>query len=359
MRRAVIIVLLVLATTHCVLSLYYVNRSFLDLHSYAHGTEQEPFQRRFLMVPILRAAESSRLLHEVAARYGQNVPQTEPMSAAKLASLLISLALLNTFGIWTFRASLALSVRHEWLVWTLVIIILYASYAARYEQSLWYPYDIPHLVLFGLGTIFVLCDRPLPFVTIFVFDAPLRETSIFLLPFALLIRWRSKPWLAAFSAGSILWILSRILAYRIYPGVHRWNGLHWYNQIKPWHLPQVFSIVGFLLLPVWMGLRWLETLERRALYGATAMIILTFYFATWNETRAWSEWTVLIAILAAIELERSFAATNTAGFFESSERPHGLAPNEINWTGNGTQRRKGLMRGELPGQPTVDDRIEG
>ncbi len=38
------------------------------------------------------------------------------------------------------------------------------------------------------------------------------------------------------------------------------------------------------------------------------MIFFTFSFATWNETRAWSEWTVLFAILASVEIERSFGS---------------------------------------------------
>jgi thiol:disulfide interchange protein len=79
-------------------------------------------------------------------------------------------------------------------------------------------------------------------------------------------------------------------------------------MIKPWHLPQLFSIAGFLWLPVWLAVRYLSKLERLALYGATAMIVATFYFATWNETRAWSEWSVLFAILASVQLERSFAS---------------------------------------------------
>jgi hypothetical protein len=79
-------------------------------------------------------------------------------------------------------------------------------------------------------------------------------------------------------------------------------------MIKPWHLPQLFSIAGFLWLPVWLGVKVLTRPERLALYAATAMIAFTFFFATWNETRAWSEWTVLFAILAAVQLERTFAA---------------------------------------------------
>lgn len=309
MRRIAAILLLLCATTHCVLSIYYVNTSYLDLHRYAQGTEREPFQRRFLMAPILRWAESNHTLQAAAARYSRNIPQPEPMSAAKLACILLSLVLLNAFGLWTIRASERLSIRHWWLLWALMLAILYASYAARYEQPLWYPYDIPHLVVFGAATVFLLTDRPLPFVIAFAIDAPLRETSIFLIALALLVHFRSKSWRIAVAACSVLWILTRIIADHLYPtGSHQWNGLHWYTMIKPWHLPQLLSIAGFLWLPVWLGVKYLTRQERLALYAATAMIFFTFFFATWNETRAWSEWTVLFAILAAVQLERSFAS---------------------------------------------------
>jgi hypothetical protein len=310
-RRLAAILLLLCATTHCVLSIFYVNTSYLDLHSYAHGLEREPFQRRFLMVPILRWAESNHLLQSVAARYGVFVHQPETMSAAKLACILISLVLLNAFGLWTIRVSRQLSIRNWWLLWALTIAILYASYAARYEQTLWYPYDIPHLVVFGVAIIFIFTDRPAAFTVAFALDAPLRETSIFLIPLALLVHLRSKTWRIAVAVSAAIWAAVHLLALHLYPnGAHSWNGLHWYNEIKPWHLPQLFSIAGFLWLPVWLGSRYLNRREHTALYVATAMVLLTFFFATWNETRAWSEWTVLFALLAAIEMERSFLPLN-------------------------------------------------
>ena len=71
-------------------------------------------------------------------------------------------------------------------------------------------------------------------------------------------------------------------------------------MIKPWYLPQLFSITGFLWLPVWLGWKYFTKQERLALYGATAMIFLRFFFATWNETRAWSEWSVLFVIRATV-----------------------------------------------------------
>lgn len=317
MRRFAAILLLLCATTHCVLSIFNVNTSYLDLGRYAQGTAPEPFQRRFLMVPLLHWAESNHTLQAAAARYGANVPQPEPMSAAKLACILLSLVLLNAFGLWTIRSSASLSIRHQWLLWALLLAILYASYAARYEQALWYPYDIPHLVLFGLATVFVLSNRPLPFVLAFLVDAPIRETSVFLIALALLVHFRSKPWRIAVAASSALWVLTRLLAQHLYPnGPHQWNALHWYTMIKPWHLPQLFSIAGFLWLPVWLGVKYLDRPQRLALYAATASIFFTFFFATWNETRAWSEWSVLFAILAAVQLERAFASP------DSSHLPH-------------------------------------
>ncbi len=306
MRRIAAIVILLCATTHCILSIFYVNTSYLDLHRYALGQEREPFQRRFLMVPLLRWAESSHTLQAGAARYGVNVHQLEPMSAAKLACILLSLLLVNGFGLWSIRVARHLSLRHDWLIWALLLAILYAGYAARYEQPLWYPYDIPHLVVFGVATVFILTGRPLPFVLAFAIDAPLRETSVFLIPVALLAHLRSRPWRIAVAVCSTLWIGSRLLAQHLYPvGAYEWNGLRWYNQIKPWHLPQVVSIAGFLWLPVWLGLKYLTPRERMVLYASTAMIFFTFFFATWNETRAWSEWSILFAILAALELDRS------------------------------------------------------
>jgi len=309
MRRAAMILVLLCATTHCVLSIFYVNTSYLNLHDYASGTAPEPFQRRYLMVPLLHWAEQNPLLQSVARRYGRNVPQAEPMTPAKLVCVLAGLLLLNGFGLWTLRASRQLRLRHVWLLWALLLAILYASYGARYEQSLWYPYDIPHVVLFGLATAWILLDCPLAFACAFLIDAPLRETAIFLIPVALAVHWRSRKWLGTLAFCVAFWGVTRAVAYHLYPnGAHQWNAVRWYSMLKPWHLPQLVSIAGFLWLPVWLGAGYLHRRERMALYGASAMMLVTFFFATWNETRAWSEWSFLFAALAALELERAFRA---------------------------------------------------
>ena len=313
MRRVVTIFLLLCATTHCVLSIFFVNLSYLDLGRYADGLERQPFQRRLLMVPFLHWAQSCAWLQHAAARFTLHLPQYEPMSAAKLACLLLGVLLLNALGLWTLRAAGRLGLRHDWLIWALLLVILYASYAARFEQALWYPYDLPHLVVFGAATLCVLLDEPLAFLACFAVDCALRETSVFLLPLALLLHMRSTTWRVVTAAGLVLWGASQWFGHHLYPlGAHQFNAVPWYRMAAPWHWPQLFSIVGFLWIPVWMARSHLSQTQRLALYAASAMMLLTFWFATWNESRAWSEWSVLFAALAALELEAGFARNRLA-----------------------------------------------
>lgn len=313
MRRFAILFLLLCATTHCVLSIFFVNLSYLDLPQYMAGRDPLPFQRRLLMIPFLRWAQSMHFLNVAAVRWGKFVNLYEPMTAAKLGCMLLSIILMIALGLLTVRASAKLGVRHPWLIWSLLLVILYASYAARYEQPLWYPYDLPHLVFFGAATIFLLTDSPAPFAGCMAVDIFTRETAIFLLAVALLLRIRSAVWRYTLAVLGALWIFSRWLAQHLYPtNVFQANAVPWYRMGAPWHWPQLLSIVGFLWIPVWLGRRYISPLQQRALFGASALMILTFFFATWNETRAWSEWSVLFAVLAAIEIENSFAHQGSA-----------------------------------------------
>jgi hypothetical protein len=75
----------------------------------------------------------------------------------------------------------------------------------------------------------------------------------------------------------------------------------------PWHWPQLLSIVGFLWIPVWLGVRYLPSKLQLVLYASTAAMLFSFFFSTWNETRVWSGWTVVFAILASTELEAKFS----------------------------------------------------
>jgi hypothetical protein len=307
-RRALTTFLLLCATVHCVLSIFFVNLSYLKLSDYAAGISALPFQRRLLMIPYVRWAQSSHLMQAAARRFAKNLNQNEPMTAAKFACMALGIVLLCGLGLFTLRASAKLGLRHRWLLWAMLLVVLYASYAARFEQALWYPYDVPHLVLFGAATLFLLNDEPLPFAAIMAVDVFLRETSVFLIGIAFLVHFRSTRWRVTAVLTAALWGVSRLLGQHLYPAnPFEPNAVPWYRMAAPWHWPQLLSIAGFLWIPVLLGRHYLSPRQRLTLYGATAAMLLTFFFATWNETRAWAEWSVLFAALAALELEAGFA----------------------------------------------------
>jgi hypothetical protein len=314
MRRVVTLFLLLCATTHCVLSIFFVNLSYLDLHQYAAGLSPLPFQRRILMVPFVRWAQSSHLLQLGASRYTKYLNQYEPLTAAKFGCLLLGIVIVNALGLLTIHYARKLKLKHDWLIWALLLVVLYASYAARFEQALWYPYDLPHLAFFGAATLCLLADEPWLFLLFLSVDVFTRETAVYLLFVALLVYHRQKTWRISCAIGLALWIASRFLAQHLYPSnPYALNAVRWYHMAAPWHWPQIFSIVGFLWMPVWLGRRYLLQTQQTVLYGATICMAATFFFATWNETRVWLEWSTLFAALAAIELEAAFATPSNSG----------------------------------------------
>jgi hypothetical protein len=308
MRRVTTLFLLLLATTHCVLSIFFVNLSYLNLPRYAAGLEPLPFQRRLLLIPFVQWAQNSHLLAVGAARFSRVLNQYEPLTAAKFGCMLLGVLLINALGLLSFRFARRLRLRNEWLPWALLLVIVYASYAARFEQALWYPYDLPHLALFGVATLCLLTDEPFLFLMFMAVDVFVRETAIYLLAIAFVARFGSSRWRLVTLLSAAFWIAGNVFARHLYPAsVYNFNAVPWYRMAAPWHWPQVFSIAGFLWLPVLMGRRSLNGLQRVILYGASLCMVLTLFFATWNETRVWMEWSMLFAALAAVEIESCFA----------------------------------------------------
>lgn len=303
-RTTVIACLLVLATAHCVLSIFYTNYSFIDLAAYANGHERMPFQGRVLMSLVLRATQHSHALLKLVPRFTEHVPALETFTVYKLTSLLA--ALISAIGLGTALAlaSRRLGLRRWWLAWALLLIILYASYAARYEQPLWYPYDIPHLAIFGLATIFLFIDAPVAFLGAIMLDSLVRETAVFAIVLAFAMRWSQRTWKTVLVIAAVGWGVVMAVTRYIYRA-NRPVGMPRIEQFRyllPWHLPQFFSVVAFLPIPVLLARRYLPAIHRRGLYAACLLILAAYYFANWVETRAWIEWSTAFAIWAALEL---------------------------------------------------------
>src|SRR5579859_8042463 len=184
-KDLLVLILLLLAGAHCTLAIFYNNVSYINLKMYAAGSERNPFQERVAMIPLLRLAADSPHLQRVAAlldahdrRYpGRTGPDCgEPYTAEKLAcvaigllSMMGALAVLALFGLRRMR-------RVWWMPAALALAMLYVAFAARYEQNLWYPYDLPHMLLFGTASLAILIGRPRLLLLCFALDLPFRET---------------------------------------------------------------------------------------------------------------------------------------------------------------------------------------
>jgi len=302
--------LLGLATIHCVLSFFFVSHSFLRLPLYVSGQEDMPFQGRLLMVYILRATQHSHLLLEMVPRYTHHVPNFEPFTVWKLTTILVSLVFMGVLVLTLAGCAKRIGVSW-WMTWALLLVILYVSVSARYEQALWYPYDLPHTAVFGLATIFLFIDEPWWFLAAVLLDCSIRETALFAVALALAMRYRQRVWQVVAAVASCGWVISRLIVHHLY-GHNPHVGMPYLKQLRyllPWHIPQLFSIVAFLPIPVFLARRYLAPMHRRGLIMALVIMLATFYFANWAETRVWMEWSTAFAIWAAMELTASKAVS--------------------------------------------------
>jgi hypothetical protein len=311
MKNVVICLLLALGGVHCTLSIFYDNEGWLDLPRYAAGAERNPYQERVAMVPLLRLAEKSpriiRWAHWLEQR-DQRLNSHVSVSPEELVSLIVAVGC-----VWAALLVCCFYGRERmpqlwWLPAALMLAILYVSYAARYEHALWFPYDLPHMFLFGTACACLLMESPWWALLFFTLDVPVRETSIYLVPlsFCLTGRRMSRKHVLGLACLSLaIWAAIRIpilYAYRHNPtevGSRVMRNLHALAYPADW--PTLASSIGFLLLPVWLGRRHLNATARAFLWLTIPCLAVSSYFGILIETRIFVEWTIPFALLAATE----------------------------------------------------------
>ncbi len=312
-----ITVLLLLACLHCTRAIFFDNVSWINLRQYAAGTERKPFQERVAMMPVLRIAGSNQWMKTAAAALDREdrhqlgrreLDCAEPFTPEKLASLLVGILCNVVAAAALFYATRTLG-NLQWLAPALFLVILYISYAARYEEAYWYPYDLPHMLLFGLACLCLFRDRLWLFLLFFALDIPMRETSIYLVLLAapfLWSRWKGRSAAIVVCLMAAAWVASRLAVARAFAPNASETGsriiLNLKNLALPLHWPQMASLLGFLLVPVWMGRRWLPPAYRLFLYMMLPCLAVTAWFGIWIESRIALEWTIPLAYLATIEI---------------------------------------------------------
>jgi hypothetical protein len=311
--RYLIYLLLFLASTHCVLSNFFVNFSYLDLAAYQRGAAHNPYQERVAMMPLLREAHNSAFAQNFAAKL-RKILRVHPHSAFRdvsseqLASMvtgLVSVYFAVAFAVWYGRRRFA---RLWWMPAVIILAMLYVTQAARYESAVWFPYDLPQMAVFGIASVLILEGWwPAAFV-LFLIDIPIRETSIYLASIAAAVAFSRRQWkqtIALPIAMFACWLLFRIPIHHMFAHNPNELGVDLYSKrqdlLNPVHWPQVASAYGFMLLPLLLGRRYLSREQQIFMVGALPCLIVTLTFAIWHETRVFCEWILAAAVLLTTE----------------------------------------------------------
>jgi hypothetical protein len=283
------------------------NASSLNLQMYERGEANMPYQARYLMVPVLRWAEGSVVMSRAS-----KLLKHSSRGPAELTVQLINAVSLMAMGFVTLRLRNHLSpiCIFPWLAPWLLLWITLCTYVARDEMAIYYPYDFLSALVFAAGIVFCIEYRPLLLILAIFAGSYNRETAVFLLPIFLLCNWHKCRWKTFFWAaiGLATFGVARIQ-------IHGWTHHASSGLTIPWrinllsllphHLPQLFSVGGFLCIPMWTRRDLVcDALLRRIWLGVLPLIVSDLIFGWWDETRIFGELNVIFAVTAAIQLEQ-------------------------------------------------------
>lgn len=330
LKTLILCVLLMLATIHCVQSIFLVNVSLFDLEAYANGHVKMPFQGRIGMMPIVRWAHDSHAMQRVATFLGNQIhgkmAPPEVYTPEKIACFFVGLVLTLVAVAFAIRMGRRHVPEAWWLPPSLVIYMLYVTYAARCDAQIWYPYDLPHFALFGMAAVCILRGSYVAAFGLFLVDLPIRETCIYLVPLLLAMGYvRKQMRVVPFAAMMLLlWIPLHVAIAHRFAGNPSDTRIHWeiwaHTLRNPYRWPQVTSAFGFLVVPFCFGFKYLTREERFFVYSALPGIAMTTVYGIWYETRIWDEWLLPAALLMSLQATRAIAGRyREASFMDDEE----------------------------------------
>jgi hypothetical protein len=309
--RGLVLVLLVLSSFNCVRDIFFVNITPVNLALYERGSEFNPFQSRALMVPAMKWAAEQPRLQSLAAHFNDLAPAREKYTPEKLLAMVVGFVCVLGMGIMITIYAPAFGIRTWWLPWTLVLLTLYITYAARSTQAFWYPWDLPQFLLFGAAAICILRSWLPGFILLFPLLSVNRETSIFLIFLWGVVHVGKVRWprlLLQMALPTVIYAACRYFLFRLYghnPSIAYPHTLSNFNVIvEPRHWPQLFSAFAYLLPILWLYRKRLDAVNQRFLLGMLPCLAAILAFGIWTETRIFDEFTVPFALMAAQAWDR-------------------------------------------------------
>ncbi len=315
--RVVLWMSYLLATLQFLRSYFIINQPYLDAHRYESGTERLPYQSRMLLSVVMRYANNNYWMTRMAAHFGD--PFRNP---DVLALLLVDLAAFLLLGVVVSMFYRHLSQPHgarlSWLPFALVLWMASATYIVRFQEAIYFPYDLPAAFLFTLCVYLSYVRRYALLLPLFVLCCFNRETTIMVVPLVLINMWfPSQPPRKRWVEGAIaitmivVWLCIRGYFLRKYAGNGSDMGLtvsynlHFFASPQTWS--QIASACGFLL-PV--PLLFWHLLPERRLRAYSLLIptwlIIMFLVGLLPESRVFGELIGLVAVLCTLIFERAY-----------------------------------------------------
>jgi hypothetical protein len=283
------------------------NEAFPSLKQFSQGTSSQPLRSRYLMTPVLRWADTSPIARRASdlLKESSSGPQQLVMQFADALSLLALGPL-----VVRFRNAFSPPRIFPWLSPWLGLWIMACTYAMRYESRFYLPYDILSVAFFTAGLVACVEFSPLLLLLVFAVGTYNRETIIFLLPIWFACNFRRSR-VKLYVAPCVALVIYTLIKLQI----RRWTGgpvgfgYTWHINERllmfPHHWPQLASVGGFLLLPVWLGRRLpADPMLKRVWLGYIPFVLVALLVGWWNETRIFGELTALFAVTASVEFEQ-------------------------------------------------------
>lgn len=308
-----------LASLQFLRSYFIVDQPYLNALQYELGTERMPYQSRILMAIIMRHAASSRLFIQIANKF--RGPLHAPDVLAILLVDLLSLVLISVV-VKAFYQHLSPTGKLRWLPYALVLWMASETYIVRFQEAIYFPYDLLAAALFTLCVYLSYRQRYLLLLPVFLIACFNRETIVMIIPLVLMNLFSSdrrgnRRWRELTTAVAMLLIWSSIHLYltRLYShngsemGSRVHENLHFLSNFQTW--PQIASACGFLLPIPFLFWRLLDRRLRSYALLIPAWTIIMFVVGLLPESRIFGELIGLLAVLCTVIFERVYNISNT------------------------------------------------
>lgn len=276
-----------------------------DLAQLVYGSAHLPYQYRVLVPALVRGVAELNLVplfQLLCAPLDLRALAVSLDTTPEIAAPFVVFEILSVLGILlSFRALMKQLISSEGfsLIGAVMLLsLLYALPLLTEESRLWYPSDMPAVLVVILSYLFLLFGKLPYFYAVFLLGSFNRESTVFLLPvlFFFPVSTLKSSW-AMYHTTILLgcWLVIKWFLFQMFRE----------NAGYPLH-PNIFinvellsksgalgiTLVGLLLSLVmyWLIIvRFKEYRLRSAFLGLGALLVCTFFAGKWDEMRVYFE----------------------------------------------------------------------